>query len=206
MGTREEVGPLQVGSPSHSLADMSLSISAPGTALAREQRTRSRATAPTLRNLRSRNRRHPFVSCRSPLVAKTWVSPVEGASHSGPSHRSPSSPRGSVVSEADTESIFMEPIHLSSAVAAKRIIREGKAVGGRWELGESLGPRRCPCASQALPIAGEEQNPKQVAPPAGLRRTEAGVNSGLVAQGGGPTCPYAPFRFSAASGSWGGSG
>ncbi|KAM5294843.1 serine/threonine/tyrosine-interacting-like protein 2 isoform 1-T4 [Glossophaga mutica] len=38
--------------------------------------------------------------------------------------RSPSPSRCSVVSEADTESIFMEPIHLSSAVAAKRIIRE----------------------------------------------------------------------------------
>lgn len=33
-----------------------------------------------------------------------------------------------MVSEADTESIFMEPIHLSSAVAAKRIIREGNAI------------------------------------------------------------------------------
>ncbi|XP_036891058.1 serine/threonine/tyrosine-interacting-like protein 2 [Sturnira hondurensis] len=38
--------------------------------------------------------------------------------------RSPSPSRCSMVSEADTESIFMEPIHLSSAVAAKRIIRE----------------------------------------------------------------------------------
>lgn len=35
-----------------------------------------------------------------------------------------------MVSEAETESIFMEPIHLSSAVAAKRIIREGKAGSG----------------------------------------------------------------------------
>lgn len=32
-----------------------------------------------------------------------------------------------MVSEAETESIFMEPIHLSSAVAAKRIISEGNA-------------------------------------------------------------------------------
>ncbi|ELK29892.1 PREDICTED: inactive dual specificity phosphatase 27 [Myotis davidii] len=38
--------------------------------------------------------------------------------------RSPSPSQYSVVSEAETESIFMEPIHLSSAVAAKRIIRE----------------------------------------------------------------------------------
>ncbi|XP_036129660.1 inactive dual specificity phosphatase 27 [Molossus molossus] len=38
--------------------------------------------------------------------------------------RSPSPSQCSVVSEADTESVFMEPIHLSSAVAAKRIISE----------------------------------------------------------------------------------
>ncbi|XP_016057844.1 PREDICTED: inactive dual specificity phosphatase 27 [Miniopterus natalensis] len=38
--------------------------------------------------------------------------------------RSPSPSQFSVVSEAETESIFMEPIHLSSAVAAKRIINE----------------------------------------------------------------------------------
>ncbi|XP_062470605.1 serine/threonine/tyrosine-interacting-like protein 2 [Pezoporus occidentalis] len=38
--------------------------------------------------------------------------------------RSPSPSRYSVMSDADTESIFMEPIHLSSAVAAKQIINE----------------------------------------------------------------------------------
>ncbi|XP_006124287.2 serine/threonine/tyrosine-interacting-like protein 2 isoform X2 [Pelodiscus sinensis] len=38
--------------------------------------------------------------------------------------RSPSPSRYSVVSDTDTESIFMEPIHLSSAVAAKQIISE----------------------------------------------------------------------------------
>ncbi|XP_037669017.1 serine/threonine/tyrosine-interacting-like protein 2 [Choloepus didactylus] len=38
--------------------------------------------------------------------------------------RSPSPSRYSMVSEAETESIFMEPIHLSSAVAAKQIIKE----------------------------------------------------------------------------------
>uniref|UniRef100_A0A8C6JBW7 Uncharacterized protein n=1 Tax=Melopsittacus undulatus TaxID=13146 RepID=A0A8C6JBW7_MELUD len=38
--------------------------------------------------------------------------------------RSPSPSRYSVMSDADTESIFMEPIHLSSAVAAKQIIKE----------------------------------------------------------------------------------
>ncbi|XP_011372516.1 inactive dual specificity phosphatase 27 [Pteropus vampyrus] len=40
--------------------------------------------------------------------------------------RSPSPSQYSVVSEAETESIFMEPIHLSSAVAAKQIIGQGK--------------------------------------------------------------------------------
>ncbi|XP_044298433.1 serine/threonine/tyrosine-interacting-like protein 2 [Varanus komodoensis] len=38
--------------------------------------------------------------------------------------RSPSPGRYSVISDTDTESIFMEPIHLSSAVAAKQIIKE----------------------------------------------------------------------------------
>ncbi|XP_041128489.1 serine/threonine/tyrosine-interacting-like protein 2 [Polyodon spathula] len=38
--------------------------------------------------------------------------------------RSPSPSRFSVMSDTDTESIFMEPIHLSSAVAAKQIINE----------------------------------------------------------------------------------
>uniref|UniRef100_A0A8C5RR48 Serine/threonine/tyrosine interacting like 2 n=1 Tax=Laticauda laticaudata TaxID=8630 RepID=A0A8C5RR48_LATLA len=38
--------------------------------------------------------------------------------------RSPSPSRFSVLSDANTESIFMEPIHLSSAVAAKQIIKE----------------------------------------------------------------------------------
>uniref|UniRef100_W5MTY9 Dual specificity phosphatase 27 n=1 Tax=Lepisosteus oculatus TaxID=7918 RepID=W5MTY9_LEPOC len=38
--------------------------------------------------------------------------------------RSPSPSRFSIMSDADTESIFMEPIHLSPAVAAKQIINE----------------------------------------------------------------------------------
>ncbi|NWU91563.1 DUS27 phosphatase, partial [Upupa epops] len=38
--------------------------------------------------------------------------------------RSPSPSRYSLISDTDTESIFMEPIHLSSAVAAKQIINE----------------------------------------------------------------------------------
>ncbi|NWH81983.1 DUS27 phosphatase, partial [Piaya cayana] len=38
--------------------------------------------------------------------------------------RSPSPSRYSMVSDTDTESIFMDPIHLSSAVAAKQIINE----------------------------------------------------------------------------------
>ncbi|XP_055964573.1 serine/threonine/tyrosine-interacting-like protein 2 [Sorex fumeus] len=53
--------------------------------------------------------------------------------------RSPSPSRYSVISDAETESIFMEPIHLSSAVAAKRIIQE--------ELPPPRGPRgaaECP--------------------------------------------------------------
>ncbi|ELK16318.1 Inactive dual specificity phosphatase 27 [Pteropus alecto] len=53
--------------------------------------------------------------------------------------RSPSPSQYSVVSEAETESIFMEPIHLSSAVAAKQIIgQELRRRGGRAEA-ESLG-------------------------------------------------------------------
>ncbi|XP_051870428.1 serine/threonine/tyrosine-interacting-like protein 2 [Pristis pectinata] len=38
--------------------------------------------------------------------------------------RSPSPSRFSIISDTDTESIFMEPIHLSSAVAATKIINE----------------------------------------------------------------------------------
>ncbi|XP_078264779.1 serine/threonine/tyrosine-interacting-like protein 2 [Rhinoraja longicauda] len=38
--------------------------------------------------------------------------------------RSPSPSRFSMISDADTESIFMEPIHLSSAIAATKIINE----------------------------------------------------------------------------------
>ena len=38
--------------------------------------------------------------------------------------RSPSPSQYSIVSDAETESIFMDPIHLSSAVAAKQIINE----------------------------------------------------------------------------------
>ncbi|XP_012600763.2 serine/threonine/tyrosine-interacting-like protein 2 isoform X1 [Microcebus murinus] len=38
--------------------------------------------------------------------------------------RSPSPSQYSMVSDAETESIFMEPIHLSSAIAAKQIIKE----------------------------------------------------------------------------------
>lgn len=54
-----------------------------------------------------------------------------------------------MVSEAETESIFMEPIHLSSAVAAKQIISQGSdAVRGRAGASGSLGspghPRQGP--------------------------------------------------------------
>ena len=48
-----------------------------------------------------------------------------------------SSFRYSVVSDAETESIFMDPIHLSSAVAAKQIINEGDAI--RRRVGGSTG-------------------------------------------------------------------
>ncbi len=34
--------------------------------------------------------------------------------------------RFSMISGSDAESIFMEPIHLSSAIAAKKIINEGE--------------------------------------------------------------------------------
>lgn len=36
--------------------------------------------------------------------------------------------RFSMISGSDAASIFMEPIHLSSAVAAKKIINEGEEV------------------------------------------------------------------------------
>lgn len=42
-----------------------------------------------------------------------------------------------MVSDAETESIFMDPIHLSSAVAAKQIINEGDAI--RCQVGGSMG-------------------------------------------------------------------
>nr|KAF6396588.1 hypothetical protein HJG63_004180 [Rousettus aegyptiacus] len=48
--------------------------------------------------------------------------------------------RCSVVSEAETESIFMEPIHLSSAVAAKQIISQGSD-GSRGRAGAVGEPR-----------------------------------------------------------------
>ncbi|XP_004688500.1 PREDICTED: inactive dual specificity phosphatase 27 [Condylura cristata] len=48
--------------------------------------------------------------------------------------RSPSPSQFSMVSDAETESIFMEPIHLSSAIAAKQIINEElKPRGARAE-------------------------------------------------------------------------
>lgn len=37
--------------------------------------------------------------------------------------------RFSAISGSDAASIFMEPIHLSSAIAAKKIIHEGEATG-----------------------------------------------------------------------------
>lgn len=49
----------------------------------------------------------------------------------------PFSLRYSVVSDAETESIFMEPIHLSSAVAAKQIINEGNTANSRVSRGRA---------------------------------------------------------------------
>lgn len=49
-----------------------------------------------------------------------------------------SSLRYSMVSDAETESIFMEPIHLSSAMAAKQIINEGNAIKS-WVEAKSSG-------------------------------------------------------------------
>uniref|UniRef100_A0A4W5KSV0 Uncharacterized protein n=1 Tax=Hucho hucho TaxID=62062 RepID=A0A4W5KSV0_9TELE len=40
--------------------------------------------------------------------------------------RCPSPSRFSMISGSDAESIYMEPIHLSSAIAAKQIINEGE--------------------------------------------------------------------------------
>ncbi|CAK6439850.1 unnamed protein product [Pipistrellus nathusii] len=62
--------------------------------------------------------------------------------------RSPSPSQYSVVSEAETESIFMEPIHLSSAVAAKRIIRE--ELGPRGVRAEAECPGMLESAEQLL--------------------------------------------------------
>lgn len=78
--------------------------------------------------------------------------------------------RYSMVSDAETESIFMEPIHLSSAVAAKQIINEGNAIRRRLGAGRvrdssgdpRKGPRgRCPCASQVLPVALRGTDPRR---------------------------------------------
>ncbi len=44
------------------------------------------------------------------------------------SHSSSVSDRFSVISGSDAESIFMEPIHLSSSIAAKKIISEGLCI------------------------------------------------------------------------------
>lgn len=79
----------------------------------------------------------------------------------------PSSCRCSVVSEAETESIFMEPIHLSSAVAAKRIISEGngaEAGGSRARPQVSWRPSDGACFSGA-PISLGGADPRRAAQP-----------------------------------------
>lgn len=72
-----------------------------------------------------------FLCRRDPSPADAAQSPLT---------RVPRSRRCSVVSEAETESIFMEPIHLSSAVAAKQIISQGSD-GGRGRAGAVGEPR-----------------------------------------------------------------
>ncbi|CAM9643132.1 unnamed protein product [Bubo scandiacus] len=62
--------------------------------------------------------------------------------------RSPSPSRYSVISDTDTESIFMEPIHLSSAVAAKQIINEELKTKDTNE--ESVCPRMLESARQLM--------------------------------------------------------
>ncbi|NXF97842.1 DUS27 phosphatase, partial [Eubucco bourcierii] len=62
--------------------------------------------------------------------------------------RSPSPSRYSVISDTDTESIFMEPIHLSSAVAAKQIISE--ELKTKETKVESVCPRMLESARQLM--------------------------------------------------------
>lgn len=133
-GNNRESQAASGGSPSHGLAHRVTTHQLAWRPLVQGQRTLS--TAPTPCTLRPRNRKHPLVSHRGHL----WLKP-RCLLRKEPQHHlmEALSPRYSVVSEAETESIFMEPIHLSSAVAAKRIIREGKAGRGQWELGESSG-------------------------------------------------------------------
>lgn len=82
-----------------------------------------------------------------------------------------SSFRYSVVSDAETESIFMDPIHLSSAVAAKQIINEGDAIqtprlGGPrviWRPSEGA-HWKVPCVSHMIPIPLRGAGPKKAVP------------------------------------------
>ncbi|NXX94493.1 DUS27 phosphatase, partial [Centropus bengalensis] len=62
--------------------------------------------------------------------------------------RSPSPSRYSMISETDTESIFMEPIHLSSAVAAKQIINE--ELKTKDTKADSVCPRMLESAQQLM--------------------------------------------------------
>ncbi|KAK1329501.1 LOW QUALITY PROTEIN: hypothetical protein QTO34_011693 [Cnephaeus nilssonii] len=85
------------------------------------------------------------------IAAHLWLKPgflLRKEPASSAISRAPSSPRYSVVSEAETESIFMEPIHLSSAVAAKRIIRE--ELGPRGVRAEAECPGMLESAEQLL--------------------------------------------------------
>lgn len=71
-----------------------------------------------------------------------------------------------MVSDAETESIFMEPIHLSSAVAAKQIINEGNKL-------HSSGQREGLVASEDC-CRGQDLKGSQVCPvvPITLKRTD----------------------------------
>lgn len=67
-------------------------------------------------------RRSPDTTSGSRFCSSTSVCP--------PSFSMVSESRFSTISGSDAASIFMEPIHLSSAVAAKKIISEGEEVLG----------------------------------------------------------------------------
>lgn len=86
----------------------------------------------------------PFISHVLPLrlnsddASSSRKNALSSGTAQGPLTHVSSAHRHSMGSEAETESIFMEPIHLSSAVAAKQIINEGNAI--RDFTGAGRGP------------------------------------------------------------------